>query len=445
MFKSRGILIENGETKAFKEARAHSLDILETVVSSVDPYKLVKRYIQKTNFFRDSVENYNNIYLLGFGKASVAMAKAAFDLLKDKIREGIVITNDPTRERCVDSNNVKTYLGTHPLPSEKNIQNTEKALEMLRKCDKNDFLLVLISGGGSSLLCKPRVNLEDLRKTTDLLLKSGADIKEINTVRKHLSFVKGGQLAKQTRATIVSLILSDIVGDPIEFIASGPTAPDSTTYNDAKQVLEKYSIWNKAPESVRNVINRGIKGFIPDTPKEDDPVFERVYNVIIGNNELACKKAAERAKELGYEARILNTRLTGEAGNVGEDLAYYATIIPCEDKRLALISGGETTVKVRGRGRGGRNQELVLAAVRKIERENIVFTSIATDGIDGNSDAAGAIADGNTMIRAREKDMEPEEYLKNNDSYNFFKRLNDLLICGPTGTNVMDVQLILIF
>ena len=239
MFKSRGILIENGETKAFKEARAHSLDILETVVSSVDPYKLVKRYIQKTNFFRDSVENYNNIYLLGFGKASVAMAKAAFDLLKDKIREGIVITNDPTKKKYLDSNNVKTYLGTHPLPSEKNIQNTEKALEMLRKCDKNDFLLVLISGGGSSLLCKPRVNLEDLRKTTDLLLKSGTDIKEINTVRKHLSFVKGGQLAKQTRATIVSLILSDIVGDPIEFIASGPTAPDSTTYNDAKQDLEK--------------------------------------------------------------------------------------------------------------------------------------------------------------------------------------------------------------
>lgn len=444
MFKSRGILIENGETKAFKEARAHSLDILETVVSSVDPYKLVKRYIQKTNFFRDSVENYNNIYLLGFGKASVAMAKAAFDLLKDKIREGIVITNDPTK-KYLDSNNVKTYLGTHPLPSEKNLQNTEKALEMLRKCDKNDFLLVLISGGGSSLLCKPRVNLEDLRKTTDLLLKSGTDIKEINTVRKHLSFVKGGQLAKQTRATIVSLILSDIVGDPIEFIASGPTAPDSTTYNDAKQVLEKYSIWNKAPESVRNVINRGIKGFIPDTPKEDDLVFERVYNVIIGNNELACKKAAERAKELGYEVRILNTRLTGEARDVGEDLAYYATIIPCEDKRLALISGGETTVKVRGRGRGGRNQELVLAAVRKIERENIVFTSIATDGIDGNSDAAGAIADGNTMIRAREKDMKPEEYLENNDSYNFFKRLNDLLICGPTGTNVMDIQLVLIF
>ena len=153
----------------------------------------------------------------------------------------------------------------------------------------------------------------------------------------------------------------------------------------------------------------------------------------------------DRAKELGYEVRILNTRLTGEARNVGEDLAYYATIIPYEDKRLALISGGETTVKVRGRGRGGRNQELVLAAARKIEGENIVFTSIATDGIDGNSDAAGAIADGNTMIRAREKDMEPEEYLENNDSYNFFKRLNDLLICGPTGTNVMDVQLILIF
>lgn len=445
MFKNRNIIIDNGDTEAFREARAHALDILETAISSVDPYRLVKEYIQKDNFFRDIVDNYNNIYLLSFGKASVAMARAAFDLLGDKIREGIVITNDPTKKKYLDSNNVKTYLGTHPLPSEKNIQNTEKALEMLRKCDKNDFLLVLISGGGSSLLCKPRVNLEDLRKTTDLLLKSGADIKEINTVRKHLSFVKGGQLVKQTKAKIVSLILSDIVGDPIEFIASGPTAPDSTTYNDAKQVLEKYSIWDKVPESVRNIINRGIKGSIPETPKEDNPVFERVYNVIIGNNELACKKAAERAKELGYEVRILNTRLTGEARNVGEDLAYYATIIPCEDKRLALISGGETTVTVKGRGKGGRNQEMVLAASRKIEDENIVFASIATDGVDGNSDAAGAIADGNTIQRARKKGLKPEAYLDNNDSYNFFKNLDDLLITGPTGTNVMDIQLILIF
>ena len=443
MFKNRNIIIDNGDTEAFKEARAHALDILETAISSVDPYRLVKEYIQKDNFFRDIIDNYNNIYLLSFGKASVAMARAAFDLLRDKIREGIVITNNPTN--YLDSNSIKTYVGTHPLPSEKNLQNTEKALEMLQKCDKSDLLLVLISGGGSSLLCKPRIDLKDLRIVTDLLLKSGADIRELNTVRKHLSFVKGGQLVKQTKATIVSLILSDIVGDPIEFIASGPTAPDSTTYSDAKYVLRKYSIWNKVPESVRATIDRGIKGSLPETPKEDDPVFERVHNVIIGNNELACKKAAETADKLGYETRVLNTRLTGEARNVGEDLAYYATIIPCENRKIALITGGETTVTVKGEGKGGRNQELVLAAARKIEKENIVFSSIATDGIDGNSDAAGAIADGNTIQRAKKKGLKPEAYLDNNDSYNFFKNLDDLLITGPTGTNVMDIQLILIF
>jgi len=196
---------------------------------------------------------------------------------------------------------------------------------------------------------------------------------------------------------------------------------------------------------VRATIDRGIKGSLPETPKEDDPVFERVHNVIIGNNELACKKAAETADKLGYETRVLNTRLTGEARNVGEDLAYYATIIPCENRKIALITGGETTVTVKGEGKGGRNQELVLAAARKIEKENIVFSSIATDGIDGNSDAAGAIADGNTIQRAKKKGLKPEAYLDNNDSYNFFKNLDDLLITGPTGTNVMDIQLILIF
>jgi len=443
MFKNRNILLDNGETEAFKKARAHTLEILETAISFVDPYRLVKEYIQKDNFFRDIIDNYNNVYLLSFGKASVVMARAAFDLLRDKIREGIVITNNPTN--YLDSNNIKTYVGTHPLPGEKNLQNTEKALEMLQKCDKSDLLLVLISGGGSSLLCKPRIDLKDSRRVTDLLLKSGADIRELNTVRKHLSFVKGGQLVKQTKAKVVSLILSDIVGDPIEFIASGPTAPDSTTYSDAKYVLRKYSVWNKVPESVRATIDKGIKGSLPETPKEDDPVFERVHNVIVGNNELACKKAAETADKLGYETKVLNTRLTGEARNVGEDLAYYATIIPCENRKIALITGGETTVTVKGGGKGGRNQELVLAAARKIENENIVFSSIATDGIDGNSDAAGAIADGNTIQRAKKKGLKPEAYLGNNDSYNFFKKLDDLLITGPTGTNVMDIQLILIF
>jgi glycerate-2-kinase len=446
MFKNRDIIIKNGATPSFRDARDHALSILENAISSVNPYNLIKNNIpNESTLFGKQLSDFNNIYLVSFGKASVAMTKAILEILGNKIKKGVVITNDPAQVKYLGAKNIEIFVGSHPLPDEKNLHNTEKVLELLHECNKNDLLIVLISGGSSSLLCKPRIPLKDLKIITDLLLKSGADIKEINTVRKHLSFVKGGQLAKQTKATIISLVLSDIVGDPIEFIASGPTAPDSTTYNDAKRVLEEYSIWNKAPESVRNVIGEGIKGSIPETPKENDPVFERVYNIIVGNNELACKKAAEKAEEFGYEVRILNTGLTGEARNVGEDLAYYATILPYENRKIALISGGETTVTVKGKGKGGRNQEMVLAASRKIEDENIVFTSIATDGIDGNSDAAGAIADGNTIRRAKEKNMKPEEYLENNDSYSFFKKLNDLLICGSTGTNVMDIQLILIF
>jgi len=320
----------------------------------------------------------------------------------------------------------------------------EKILDVVKLCGKNDLLIVLISGGGSALLCKPRVDLEDLQNTTDLLLRSGADINEINTIRKHLSYVKGGHLAKYAKGVVVSLVISDIVGDPLEFIASGPTCPDSTTFSDAKKVLEKYDLWMKIPTKVRNVIEDGVSGSIDETPKRDDPIFEYVFNYIVANNEIACNAAEEKAKKIGYQTMLLTTSLTGEARDIGRYLVDKADKYRKEEKDFVFISGGETTVTIKGNGRGGRNQELVLEAVGSIAEGDIVLASFATDGVDGKSDAAGAIADGFTLSRGEQKGLDPNDFLKENNSYEFFKELDDLFMTGPSGTNVMDIQVIIV-
>jgi len=298
----------------------------------------------------------------------------------------------------------------------------------------------LISGGGSALLCKPRISLRDLQQTTGLLLKSGADINEINTIRKHLSFVKGGQLIRHAKCMVASLIISDIVDDPMEFIASGPTYPDSTTYADAQNILYRYSLWEKLPSDVRKNIERGVCENIPETPEKNDPIFNNVINFIVANNNIACKAAKTKAKEIGYESVLLTTSLTGEAKDVGRHLVEKF----CENNEgKNFISGGETTVTVRRDGKGGRNQEMVLGCIESLDGKEIVFSSFATDGIDGESDVAGAIADGFSLKRARRRNLDPDKYLKDNNSFEFFNVLGDLLITGPTGTNVMDIQIII--
>ena len=301
---------------------------------------------------------------------------------------------------------------------------------------------MLISGGGSALLSYPRISLKDMKNTTDLLLKSGADINQINTVRKHLSFVKGGQLIKNVKCKVICFIISDIAGDPLEFISSGPTYPDSTTFDDAEKILREYGLFNKIPISVKNIINDGLNGNIPETLKKNNPIFQKVTNVIIANNALACKEAEKKAKQLGYQTMILTTSLEGEAKDVGLYLTDKVNDFQSFDKKIVFISGGETTVTVKGNGIGGRNQEMVLSCVRNIAGKNIVFSSFSTDGIDGNNDAAGAIADTFTFDRAIKIKADPIKFLNDNNSYNFFKNLKDLLYTGPTGTNVMDLQLI---
>ena len=442
LFKNREQIIENGQTPKIKKIRKDIFDILTSALDAVDPYNAVKsKFDGKSIIFQSEtidISDFRDIYLIGFGKASVGMAQAICDSID--VKNGSVVTNDPDNK--VKSSCVSTFVGSHPIPDQKSIKGTEKILENAGKCDENDLLIVLISGGGSALLSKPRVSLNDLQKSTDLLLKSGANINEINTIRKHLSFVKGGQLAASAKCTVISFIVSDIIGDPIGFISSGPTYPDSTTYTDAQNILKKYELWMKLPSSVREIIEDGANGKIPETPKKDDPVFGNVFNFIVANNEVACRAAKDKAEELEYKTMLLTTKLDGEAKEIGKYLAEKATSYLTDAEKMVFISGGETTVTIKGSGRGGRNQEMVLGGVEVLSDKDVVFSSFATDGIDGMCDAAGAIADAYTLMRARKKDLDPNRFLDENNSYEFFKNLGDLFTTGPTGTNVMDIQIL---
>jgi len=312
------------------------------------------------------------------------------------------------------------------------------------------MVIVLLSGGASALMPMPAegMSLQDEAKVTALLLKSGSNIEEINTVRKHLSQVKGGRFAVRLYpATVLSLIISDVVGDKLEAIASGPTAPDPTTYYDAKQVLQKYHLWPRVPDRVRKVITDGLVGLIPDTPKRENKAFKQVHNLIVGNNRESCFAAAKAMTKAGYRTQTLSIQITGEAretgrifGAIARDIRHNA--LPFTPP-AALVAGGETTVTVRGKGKGGRNQELVLAAAAKIDgSDGIVVGSFATDGIEGQTNAAGALADGTTVARGLKLGMYPEQYLRNNDSYHYFSKLKDLVITGPTGTNVNDITIL---
>jgi len=443
LFRNREQIIKNGKTPELKKIRKDILDILDSVLDAVDPYKAVKSRFNsdKIIFEEDSIDisDFDNVYLVGFGKASVGMAQAVCDSVD--VKEGVVVTNDPNSQ--VKNDNVVTIVGGHPLPDQGSIDGAEKILSVVEKCNDCDVLIVLISGGGSALLSKPRMCLEDLQSVTSLLLKCGADINEINTIRKHLSLVKGGQLAAASNGLVISFIISDIIGDPMSFIASGPTYPDSTSFADAKRVLEKYDLWEKIPLSVKKVVDDGVKGVIPDTPNEDDVVFKNVFNFIVANNGIACKAAERKARNLGYKTMLLTTSLDGEAKEKGRFLVDKVLNYMNSERKLVFISGGETTVTIHGDGKGGRNQEMILGSVRELFEKDVVFASFATDGVDGMSDAAGAIADGFTLSRAQRKDLDPDVFLRDNNSYEFFKNLDDLFMTGPTGTNVMDVQIVI--
>jgi glycerate 2-kinase len=442
LFKNHDELVRNGATPVLQQKRKDVLEMLTAALESVQPSTVIASIVKDSHlrFQSETIDltTFDHVYLVGFGKASVGMAQTFCKQVK--VTKGVVITNDPHARITYPS--LETVVGGHPLPNEGSIQGAKKILTLLRQCQEHDCVIVLISGGGSSLFCKPRVPLPDLQHTIDLLIRSGATIQEINTIRKHLSFIKGGQLAQQTKAVIFSLIISDIVHDPMSFIASGPTVPDPTTYADAMRLLQRYHLWDQSSEAVRSVIEQGVKGQLPETLKENDPSFIKVFNYIVANNERACQVAVQKALELGYDAKLITTSITGEAKTLGRYLVNQAKNSVLQ-KHAAFISGGEPTVTVQGNGTGGRNQELVLGCVESLANSEMVLASFATDGRDGNSPAAGAIADGYSNARAQKKHLNPLEYLKNNNSSTFFENLGDSFHTGFTGTNVMDIQIIL--
>jgi len=425
-------------------------EIFNKSLLAVDPYKAVASYSDTIRWAYKSGD-FRKLVLIGFGKAASLMSKAIEDNLGDLLAGGIIVTKYGHAGRRDRNSKIITYEAGHPLPDENGLKAAKEIVRVLKESDKNTLVICLISGGGSALLVAPYsdITLADKQEVTSMLLKAGADIHELNTVRKHISAVKGGRLAETAQpATIISLILSDVMGDRLDMIASGPTAPDKTTYNDAYNVFRKYKLEDRLPSSVAEIIVKGIRGLAPETPKDDDPVFQRVSNIIVGSNKMAMDAARKAAELLGYRTTVISAELSGEASIVAGELAKKAidskkALAPGD--KACLIAGGETTVTVRGNGKGGRNTELALVFGTEIKGLlGITFLSAGTDGTDGPTDAAGAFVDGQTVAKAAGAGIDAGEYLKNNDSYTFFSRTGDLFITGPTGTNVMDIQIILL-
>ncbi len=424
-------------------------NVFHAAISAVDPRESVKPY---TTHVRTSYTKglFKKLVLIGFGKASCPMAESVHEEVGDLITDGMVITKyGHCEEHSLGT--VTVHEAGHPVPDINGLQGTSRLLDLVQSADDRTLIVCLISGGGSALLVSPvaGISLDEKQSLTQHLLKAGADIGEVNTVRKHVSRIKGGRLAEiAAPAKVISLILSDVIGNRLDVIASGPTAPDTSTYRDAVNVLDKYSLTDKAPHSIITVLNRGIHGELPETPKADNPVFASVENIIVGSSESAIEAAVQKAKEYDFDTEIISTRITGEARNIGTWLAQKAVRIreiKHTERPLLLIAGGETTVTVSGAGLGGRNTELALSFALMVQGiDGISFLSAGTDGTDGPTDAAGAFVNGKTVTQARRLGMDPENYLRNNDSYNFFKEINSLFITGPTETNVMDIQMVII-
>lgn len=432
---------------------AARLAIIDALLEA-DPHKMLEKKLkfsgERLNVGRLAFDlsKFERVLVVGGGKASAYMAEELERLLNDRITTGVV--NVPNYQRVPRLKRITLWPASHPLPDEDGERGARKMLELADGTGKRDFVFCLISGGGSALMPLPvhGVTLRDMQDVTDLLLRSGASIQEMNCVRKHLSAILGGRLAERFHLGVVlGLIVSDVVGNDLSSVASGPTVPDKTTYEDAKRVLSAYSLWSRVPASVRGVVLRGTQGAISETPEPGSTVFRRVRNVLVGSNKEARSAAARRLQAEGYATRLFPTELRGEAREVGRDLALLGKRLLKRTRGgppVAVVAGGETTVAVKGNGVGGRNQELVLAAAVEIDgAKGLSMVSFATDGIDGNSNAAGAFADWLTASRARDLEMDAADYLKRNDSHKFFRKLGDCVVTGATGTNVNDIAIVI--
>lgn len=441
--------------KQFSDKRQDAIEIFQAGLGAVAPGTAIKKFcrlngeILQVDDCSYDLGRFQKILVLGVGKAGASMAKAIEEILGERISSGIVTVKYGHLEKL---KTIKIHEAGHPVPDQNGYAGAQAIYQLASSADKETLVICLLSGGGSALLPFPveGVTLEDKQETTKVLLACGADIHEINAVRKHLSTIKGGGLARAVYpATLITLILSDVVGDDLDSIASGPCVPDSRTYSDCKAIFTKYSIEDKIPSTVLKHIESGIAGIVPETPKAGQDFFKKTQNVIVARNFDALLKAKEKADELGYATLLLSSMIEGETSDaavnhmaIGAEIQLHGYPV---EKPACLISGGETTVTIKGEGKGGRNQEFVLAAaLRMTGMENAVVLSGGTDGSDGPTDAAGAIADSTTLERAASKGLDAREYLGNNDSYNFFNELNDLYKTGPTNTNVMDLRILLV-
>ncbi|MBN1627503.1 MAG: glycerate kinase [Deltaproteobacteria bacterium] len=386
----------------------------------------------------------SRVHVFGSGKASIGAAKALEDVMGDRITGGLIVSSydDSSLER------IEVCVGAHPMPDEKSLHAADLLINKLTSLTENDFFIYLLSGGSSALIERPfpPLTIKDLQDVSAQLMNAGATIDELNAVRKHLSMIKGGRLAQMTKAGGVVLVISDVIGDDLETIGSAPFYRDRSTFSDVQNILSRYNLSGRLSLSVMALVEKGLAGEIEETPKEHP---FKIDHIIIGSNKKALQRAKEKASSMDITAHVITSRLRGEAGEAAKVIVALGEEVAANLKPysmpVCIILGGETTVTVRGNGKGGRNQEMCLSALREIgPRPGMVFLSAGTDGIDGNSDAAGAVVDCDSFKRVEELGLDIDDFLKRNDSNTLFEKTGDLIMTGPTGANVMDITIMLI-
>ena len=437
-----------------KNTKGDCITIFKAGIKAVDPYQAVKDHFRLDGGYllvadqKYKLADFDHIYAIGAGKASASMALALEEIMGNRLHGGLVVVK---YGHLSNLKKVSIVEAGHPVPDEAGFQGAEALSKLVRSGSGKDLFICLISGGGSALLPLPvpEIDLKEKQETTRLLLSCGATIHEINTIRKHLSRIKGGGLARAAYpSTLISLILSDVIGNDFDVIASGPTVADKSKFDDCITIMERYNLFTKIPDTVRIHLQEGARGEREETPKPGNPIFKRTSNVIIGSNIQALEAAEEKARTLGYNTLIISSFIEGETREVSR---FHAAILKEIIKSgrpvllpACIISGGETTVTIKGNGKGGRNQEFALSGGIEIAGwKGASIFSAGTDGTDGPTDAAGAYADWKMFDKAQKFGLDPYLYLDNNDSYNFFKRMDDLIITGPTNTNVMDFRLMI--
>jgi glycerate 2-kinase len=427
------------------------LAVLEAALAAVDPAQAVRSVMQRNGNVlviadqRYDLARYGRIFVVGAGKAGAPMTQAVEQIVGDRLTGGLVVVKT---DHAAPTQQVEIVEAGHPIPDQAGMDAGRRILALAEQATEDDLVIALLSGGGSALLEAPAgdLTLADFQGLTNALLACGATINEINTLRKHCSALKGGQLARAVApATLVTLVLSDVVGSPLDVIASGPTVPDTSTWQDAWSVVEKYDLAAKLPPRIVQRLQSGLAGEIPDTPKPTDPIFAAAHTLVVADNRVAAQAACQKAAEMGFHPLLLSTYIEGDATVIAQVAVALAREVRASGQPVAapacLILGGETTVMLgKEHGRGGRNQELALAAAFGLHgSEGITIVSLATDGTDGPTDSAGGLADGTTVARGQALGLDAADHLRRHDAYPYLQAVHDLLVTGPTQTNVNDL------